>query len=638
MPLMDHCGPDTRDYRARPGKFSHWREAKGNGLAHSSRSFHSDRGRLALMNHRSAPPGPYHRSAAQWRPPQLGSFHGHLPQPRHHSPEPYQGPRRDFSPRPAHAHPAPRRLSPSGAAHGAPALRRPSPRAAFQGSQGSRRPASPRHFHGHPYERRPGLPPVPRGRALSREQDGDGWPRGVEHHRGRYQGVAPGAGRSPSPRAGREGPRARSFDRYAQGEGWSGEEDFPYNHSGGRRYSADFRKHGEVMEGRNVEWDDGARPYRSPKWKAGHSPPRCHTARAADPRRDGHRPLKRRHHERSSSSSAAASEHSPQRQRRETPEPCKKSRSCGSREEESRSVPSQNKEKIQLKGRKSSRLADASQKASPEEPVAGEKVFKKLDKALGKDATSRLSVAKRKTASELGSDADSLKMQRRKTLKVNSQNKQPYKHPENSTSDEDLMGTETLTIKVDTRHSLTKSSSSSHSDRQLSRDLVAVSSGGLESPAGVKSGSWGRNASKNQTESYIRHENITLNERFTKLQDAKATGQGERRHYTGLKIQRQIELLPEIHKKLRLVKTIGSTQQSTFSSDDYNQKPSPFVKKPLVDNPGHVRHLMPKLPLRPSVQQNPVFKKSLGIQSKYRNLQSLRQQGAHIRSSGYRRW
>ncbi|MBN3321684.1 SH3K1 protein, partial [Atractosteus spatula] len=364
------------------------------------------------------------------------------------------------------------------------------------------------------------------------------------------------------------------------------------------RYSADFRKHGEVVEGRNAEWDDGARPYRSPKWKAGHSPPRCHTERAADPRREGHRPLKRRHHERSSSSSAATSvhlEHSPKRQRRETPERCKKSRSCGSREEESSSVPSQNKEKIQLKGRKSSGLADASQKASPEEHVAGEKVFKKLDKALGKDATSRLSVAKQKTAGELGSDADSLKIQRRKALKINSQNKQPYKHPENSTLDEDLMGTETLTIKVDTRHSLTKSSSSSHSDRQLSRDLVAVSSGGSESLAGTETN---RNLQSRKlvSKTALGHA-VALLVLQTERSDWKcmacvpggARKSGERVGGCMQEVVPQIELLPAIHKKMRLVKTIGLTQ-GTFSSDDYNQKPSHFVKKPLVDNPGHVRH------------------------------------------------
>ncbi|XP_066555140.1 BCLAF1 and THRAP3 family member 3 isoform X2 [Amia ocellicauda] len=710
MPFVGPCGSESRDYRAQPGRPVRWRDPKGSGPAPGSH-YEKSAARPMLPDERRAPAEPFHRPTPPWRV-QSGSYHGYPPQPRHHSPGPYHSHRRLSPPRPAHPPPPPRRLSPSGPAHGPAPHRRPSPRGAFHGPNFNRtqRPSSPRHFHGPPGNRRPPSPAPLHGfvahrRAHSPERDGGRWRPGppADHQRSNCPDRAP-RGRSRSPRAGRERPRAHSFDRSAREERWNGGLHLSPRHSRERRYSfspprvsegfpgrisytekhlgrpaqpgysaeRELRKHSETTENRNAEWGEATHQYWSPKWKADPSSPRYHQERAGDARREVHRPLKCRGREgRSSSSSSSSSSCSANAQigrslkypRGDMPDRFQKPKSFGSRETEGSSASSHSRDEAQLKGRKKRPVLVGGTKASPPQHREPEKVLKKHSKLPGKDVASlRLSVAKQKVVNKLRSTAALSKAPpppQGKTTGKKNQRKPHHKLPltGSSTTDEGAAQTETLTIKVDTRHSMTRYSSSAHSDRQLSRDLVTASRLASELQPRVKHvGPWRERALKNQTgdfdqdlitlvhqvkENYFRHDNLTLNERFSKLHYSKSFSQEDGRRYSGLKISRQIELPSPNHKEMKPVKKIGPTQ-SSFHSGSPNHRPAHLIKNSVVESPGHFRHfkkpLMGSLSLRLGVQQKPVFKKSLSIQSKYRNLQSLRQRGPHGRGAGSRRW
>ncbi|XP_057178629.1 serine/arginine repetitive matrix protein 1 [Triplophysa rosa] len=175
--------------------------------------------------------------------------------------------------------------------------------------------------------------------------------------------------------------------------------------------------------------------------------------------------------------------------------------------------------------------------------------------------------------------------------------------------------------KVESRRSVS-AHSSSPIDRRLSRDLVVVShweAGHKPSTSPKNSAPWRNRAPKNKTESSESDGNLTLNERFTKL------------HSPGSSSQDQKDRRPSGSSEKSMGKPGSFTRPNFPPVGGVKTGPAPdgIPRKPLMSS------IIP----RPPFIQKPVFKKSQGIMSKYKNLQTLRHKVPHQRqATSYRRW
>ncbi|KAG9351416.1 hypothetical protein JZ751_022666 [Albula glossodonta] len=657
MQRVDHYGMHSRDQRDfNQMKSSDWKEHREGGPPQGRPPHFTKAPRL--MDERREPVQHFHRPGGQWRPQAQGRFRGYAPQTDRPSPESHRSHRRLSPPRQSHSPPSHRQQPIQSPSTGPPGHRRPSHRVPFHGPHPKHQPPSPRHFHS--------VIRAPSPMANHGPYRGPHRHPGAMGEQDRSRDRAAGRGHSP---------RESSFERQARGERWNGTGAFPRPHSGERRFSTspqrksqefhrrssyperyrseatvqaglsterETRRHSEsereVEESRrSMEWGEESSPhhlYRSPKWKAVSSP-------SSSPRFQHHhqlqerptrRLMKRKHPEGRPPPTVSGFEHSAKQARRETPQQFHTTRGFGGR-----GLSLKDKSRL-LKGKKL-RTTSGTGLNSPV-PSPKPKHPKKQPLTKEENEVEEQHPPTRKPRSSATVQNEQPDAAKGRTLKKRSLKRVPRKLPPPSdTTANSLRETETLTIKVDTRHTLS-THSSSPSDRQLSRDLVTVSRRGLGGMSEEKSsGTWRDRTQKTQTESFFSsHGNLTLNERFSKLQDSTSSSHEHRGRYSGLKRQVDMPLLS--HKPEKPVKTIGPPQRTNFRPSSPVRKHPPFPRRPFPEAPGNFgrfghfrRPLMANLMPRPSFQQKPVFRKSQSIMSKYRHLQVLRHRGPT-----YRRW
>ncbi|KAL4657357.1 serine/arginine repetitive matrix protein 1-like isoform X1 [Arapaima gigas] len=578
-----------RDPVGHPMKPPWWRESARGGASHFSRRPDSQWGSRQ-------------RSPAHGFPAQMGYINSH----RRGSPH-WSG----------HTPPmAPRWRSPVSHGHRPSASQSPPPRAPFSGRFS---PSPPRCFHNEPSHRR--LPPLARRsphrsshrRHSAGPESGPGWtpgmrrdhrPRGDVPTRSERWNGAGVFGYSPSP-------QQRSHEFHGRS---------PYQ----ERLSTELeaRKHGRnEMEreggGRGSAWVHEHSPryaHKSPKWRVSPS-----TSASSSPRFHHHseeKPLKRRNQEEGS-----GFEHHAKRARREASQRPPIPRGFGGR-------PLSLKDKSRLlKGRMLRGASEVRVKVSPQH---SREIGNTEKLRRPKPWSPKEKEEKEKPSSEEGKvrqEAAEARPLKKPTLKKVS----PKSHFAAEGADDQQRGTETLTIKVDTRHTLTNysSSSSSSSDRQLSLDLVTVSKKGLASRSeACISDRWKNKSQEAQENCSGTHENqkqtLTLNERFSKLQNQHLLARGGNERYSGLKIERKIDVPFLNHKTVRIRKTAPPSKpvQHPISSEAKPSIPQRLgsVRRPVTFK----RPLMATVVPRPSFHQNPVFKKSQSITTKYRHMQVLR--------------
>ncbi|XP_041088877.1 BCLAF1 and THRAP3 family member 3 isoform X2 [Polyodon spathula] len=606
-------------------------------------------------------------STAQRRRTFPGTFHGPITHRRPPSPEPFRGPithRRPPSPEPFRG-PITHRRPPS-----------PEP---FRGPITHRRPPPPEPFRGPTTKRRYPSPEQERvrGRPAPPRYPEEGPPREYERIHFQEHRLA----RSKSPR--RESNRGKPFSRPARGKNWQDGKDFAreerYSVSPPRRgfeeyhrrssyeernwsqavqpgYPAErgFRKHSRSAErARDTEHYEEREMCRSPKWKQDRSStPFAKEGPRQHPRQGAGCPVDRGHNQEDKSPVLQmAFKYSHKHSRGVLPQTHEKPK-C--REKEGQVGISKSKEENHFRnGMKMRPLFDGRPKPAPLNQTGNTKRLYKNPSKNEKDEDLRPPIAKQRRPNKLRSDSDSSRMQPGKSMEDSSLKRAEFKisGPQKPYIPDNSRG-ETLTIKVDMKRPMTKYSPICHSDRQLSQDLVAVGQRGLDfHPVPKHSGSSERMVRNSQTGDFAQeiitlvHQdscfmggNITLNDRFSKLQDSRTVIPGGARFHTGLKISRQIDTPLSEVKKLKPNKKTGPSQVSVRPRS-LSIKP-PFVRKrPFEDkteNGKPIKKLFKaNFPLHPPVQQKPVFLRS--IQSKYRNLQSIRQKGPTFRGSGYRR-
>ncbi|XP_058886724.1 BCLAF1 and THRAP3 family member 3-like isoform X1 [Acipenser ruthenus] len=566
--------------------------------------------------------------------------------------------------------------------HGPTTHRPPSPEP-FRGPTTQRRYPSPEQER---VRGRPAPPPVypspgqerDRGRPAPPRYPEEGPPREYERIRFQEHRLA----RSKSPR--REINRGKPFSRPGRGENWQEGKDFAreerYSVSPPRRgfeeyhrrspyeernrnqavqpgYPAErgFRKHSRSAErARDMERYEERDPRRSPKWKQDRSyAPYPKEGPRQHPRQGAGCPVDRGHYQEDKPPALQmAFEYSHKHSRGVLPQTHEKPES---REKESQVVTSKSKEENLFRGGMKTRpLFDRRPKPAPLNHASNTKKLFKNPSKIEKDEDLRSPIAKQRRPNKLRSNSDSSRMQPGKSMEDSSLKRAEFKQsgPQKPYIPDNSRG-ETLTIKVDMKRPMTKYSLTCHSDRQLSQDLVAVGQRGLAfHPAAKHSGSSERMVRNSQTgdfaqeiitlvhqDSYFMGGNVTLNDRFSKLQDSRTVIPGGARFHPGLKISRQIDIPLSEMKKLKPNKKTGPSQQVSVHPRSLSIKP-PFVRKrPFEDKTENGKPIKKpfkaNFPLQPPVQQKPVFLRS--IQSKYRNLQSIRQKGPTFRGTGYRR-
>ncbi|KAJ8266997.1 hypothetical protein GJAV_G00137050 [Gymnothorax javanicus] len=580
MQHADEDGLHTRDQRHfRGAKAPQWRAPRGRGAPHG-RPLHFTKG-SRLMNEWREPPQHFQRPAGQWRPRGRGRFRGHAPLPGRHSLETHHGHRKPSPTRTSHSPPSFRQRTPG---NGPPVHKRLSPRAPFHGPHPGHRSPSPHHFHSGMRHLSPAAHSGPHWRSGPPEED---------RNRDRCTGE-------------------RHFDRVPRGERWNG--GFPRPRSGERRFSnspqrnseefhrrgsyperlsseREARKHGESEHGmedrRSTEWGEQNRPnhsYRSPKWKAGSSPsfpPRLHQHHHPQDRPTG-RPLKRKHPEGRSPSTGPEFEDCAKRMRMETPQ--RFFRTKGFR---GRGLSFKEKSRL-LKGRNLRAMSETEDK--PKTAIRTKPKHPKTPPLKEEDDQ-----GEEKPCSSVRKARSTVKLQNEQpeVAKAHSLKKGDLKRVLHKTScppdsKADLpRETETLTIKVDTRHTLT-TRSSSPSDRQLSRDLVTVSKRGLGSWPEERNGApWRDRTKKSQTTErfFSSHGNLTLNERFSKLQNSSSSSHDHMGRYSGLKRQIDVPLLGQ--KAAKPSKIMGPPQPNFRSFAPY-QKPPHHLRRPFHEPPAHL--------------------------------------------------
>uniref|UniRef100_A0A3B3Q6R5 Uncharacterized LOC111857258 n=2 Tax=Paramormyrops kingsleyae TaxID=1676925 RepID=A0A3B3Q6R5_9TELE len=464
---------------------------------------------------------------------------------------------------------------------------------------------------------------------------------GVEQERGWAAVLRPGRER---------GPRGGGV----HGEHWNGEGGFGHPRSGERRLSP-WRKsqefHGRssfperwsaerdaMTRGRNEMARDGGRrstewghkpsprrPPASPKWRPAPSSTTTSVAASSPPSsslpRSRHAPqdrISRPSLKRRNPDEGSEFEHMAKRACREVSQRPVSSRGFGGR-------PLSLKDKSRLvKGRMlraTSELSTAPCHTKEEDKAPKQRNPPEKDRAKKKPLPDR------KEASQEVAKVCTLKKQ---TLK-----KVPRKSPVPEGSDGRPRSTETLTIKVDARHTLsTYSYSPSPSDRQISRDLVTVSQRGMGTITAVRTNaSW--RAQDSDTGNYSSppsQQSLTLNERFSKLQNQHSP-RDESSCFSGLKIERKIDVPLMNHRAAKLKKVTPPKSSLHSASPERKQGaqgPAPVRSQGDVPKP-----LMATLVPRPSISHKPAVKKSQSITSKYQHIEALRQRGPASHSKGH---
>ncbi|KAJ8276689.1 hypothetical protein COCON_G00084410 [Conger conger] len=603
MHRMDHYGSHSRDQREfREFKALPWREPRGGGPQRGRPPYFDKEPRLA--DEWREPSQHFHRPLGQWRPQAQGRFHGYGPQTEHLSPEPHRGHRRLSPPRSSQSPPPHRRPPMQAPGNGPPAHKRLSPRVPLHGPHPGPRPPSPHHFHGSLRELSP-----------------------MAHH-GPYRG----AHRRPGPSG-----EDRSRDHGACRDRSPGERLLtgrPEGNAGtGASLAPDLGSAGSqtLPRGSPRNFTDGVLIQRGC--------PLSGKPEGTVRERPVGRPAKRKHPE--------CRPASPEFERcakraRETPQRFQRAKVFGGR-----SLSLKDKSRL-LKGRKLRAESETGDK--PKAPPAPKPKHPKAQPPKEKEQEEKPCPSVRKARSAVTLQNEQPEAAKARALKKRNPKAAPHKIPSPpDTTCDSPQETETLTIKVDTRHTLT-THSSSPSDRQLSWDLVTVSRRGLGSrPEEKNSAPWRDRAKKTQTtgdfgpglimlvhqvkESFFNsHGNITLNERFSKLQNFTSSSRDQSGRYSGLKRQVDVPLLTT-----KPTKIMGPPQRPSFRPSSPDGKPPHFLRRPFPEPPGHFRRfgyfkrpLMNNLMARPHFQQKPMFRKSQSIMSKYRHLHcevSLRHRG-----------
>ncbi|KAJ8347838.1 hypothetical protein SKAU_G00264270 [Synaphobranchus kaupii] len=439
--------------------------------------------------------------------------------------------------------------------------------------------------------------------------------------------------------AGDRSPGDRLFDRLPRGERWNGTRGFlrprswecRFSNSPQRKsqefhrrgsYPERYRSEAAVQAGlsterearrnseseremeenrRSMEWGERNSPhhsYRTPKWKAGSAPssPRFHQHQHIQERPTG-RPMKRKHPEGGPLPAGPGFEHCPKRARRETPQ-----RFHGAKGFGGRGLSLKDKSRL-LKGRKLRAVPETGDKHKPSaltlkpkhpktQPPKDEKQEEEEEEEEEEEKP-KPCPSVRKARSTITLQNEQPEASKDEALKKRNLKRAPHKMscPPDATANSPRE-TETLTIKVDTRHTL-NTHSSSPSDRQLSRDLVTVSRRGLGSrPEEKNTAPWRDRAQKTQTTEscFSFHGNLTLNERFSKLQNSTSSPREQSGRYSGLKRQVDMPLLNQ--KTAKPIKIMGPPQRPSFR---------PSSPEATDGQPGGA----PSLPAEASVQEEP---------------------------------
>ncbi|XP_070991503.1 serine/arginine repetitive matrix protein 1-like isoform X1 [Oncorhynchus clarkii lewisi] len=679
MPYEENYSPHPRSqrgFRGHSGKVPpSWRDSRGRGRAHfAKRPPLMGERRPPLMGERRPPLMGERRERPfnQWRSQNQDSFNTYPSQTEPH-----------------HGH---RRPSPSGPNRPPPAQHRSSPHTPGQGPQGQRgalihgnhsgyRSPSPRHYHNQPPDRRPQPSQSPHSSFRSPHKRPS-----PSHEEDRSWGVRPPYS-----------PRERQFERPGRGGmRWNGPGPIPRPHNGERgpsgspqrkprdfhgrgpypeRWSAERdprQQHGVVgreREGsgrRSAEWaQEGSPPHRSPTWKGGWSSSSFHEnspqARPSGP------PHKRKFQERGIPPAGPDVEHGhPKRPRREIPHYFNTPRGFGGRP-----LSFRGKSRL-LKGRKMRAESVMRLKVPPLQPQGAEIHEEEGPQTSRGNAPSKFALRRERFQANAGP-------LRKRPM--------PHQSPPNpeANSTKSSRDSESQKEQVDSQRALSTHSPSSI-DKRLARDLVVVSqwqapgtnSSSKDSPPRDRS-----RTPKNKTERYYNSdEQLTLNERFSKIHDSSPSPSPRDRRYA----ERPTNVPQENHRPERPFRKPGP-QRSSFRPTSPNRKPGPPPqrrpgpppqrrpgpppqrrpgpppqrrpgpppqrrpgpppqrrpgpppqRRPGPEPPGPFRKpLMGGFVPRP-FSQRPVFRKSQSILSKYRNMPTMRQHVPPNRGSNYRRW
>ncbi|XP_031665281.1 serine/arginine repetitive matrix protein 1 isoform X7 [Oncorhynchus kisutch] len=634
MPHEENYSPyprSQRGFRGHSGKVPpSWRDSRGRGRAHfAKRPPLMGERRPPLMGERRPPLMGERRERPfnQWRSQNQDSFNTYPSQTEPH-----------------HGH---RRPSPSGPNRPPPAQHRSSPHTPGQGPQGQRgahihgnhsgyRSPSPRHYHNQPPDRRPQPSQSPhssfRGphkRPSPSHEEDRSWgvrppysPRERQFERPGRGGMRwNGPGPIPRPHNGERGPsgspQRKPRDSHGRGpypERWSAERDPRQQHGVvGREREGSGRRSAEWAQ----EGSPHHPPHRSPTWKGGWSSSSFHeNSPQAGPSGPPH---KRKFQERGIPPVGPDVEHGhPKRPRREIPHYFNTPRGFGGRP-----LSFRDKSRL-LKGRKMRAESVMRLKVPPPQPQGAEIHEEEGPHTSRGNAPSKFALRRERFQANAGP-------LRKRPM--------PHQSPPNqeANSTKSSRDSESQKEHVDSQRALSTHSSSSI-DKRLARDLVVVSqwqapgtnSSSKDSPPRDRS-----RTPKNKTERYYNSdEQLTLNERFSKIHDSSPSPSPRDRRYA----ERPTNVPQENHRHERPFRKPGP-QRSSFRPTSPNRKPGPPPqRRPGPELPGPFRKpLMGGFVPRP-FSQRPVFRKSQSILSKYRNMPTMRQHVPHNRGSNYRRW
>ncbi|XP_023843878.1 uncharacterized protein si:ch211-114c12.2 isoform X1 [Salvelinus sp. IW2-2015] len=625
MPHEENYSPHPRSqrgFRGHSGKVPpSWR---GRGRAHFVK-------RPPLMGEQRPPLMGERRERPfnQWRSQNQDSFNTCPPQS-----EPHHGHRRAPPSRPNGPPQAQHRSSPHSPAQWHQGQRG----APIHGQHPGHRSPSPHHYHSQPPDRRP--PPSqsphssfrgPHNRPSPSHEEDRSWgarlpysPRERQFERPGRGGMRwNGPGPIPRPHNGERGPsgspqrKPREFHgRGPYPERWSAERDPRQQHGVvGREREGSGRRSAEWAQ----EGSPHHPPHRSPTWKGSWSSSSSSFHENSPQARPSGPPHKRKFQERGIPPAGPDVEHGhPKRPRREIPHYFNAPRGFGGRP-----LSFRDKSRL-LKGRKMRAESVMRLKAPPPQPQGAEIHEEEVPHTSRGNAPSKFALRRERFQANAGP-------LRKRPM--------PHQSPPNpeANSTKSSRDSESQKEQVESQRALSTHSPSSI-DKRLARDLVVVSqwqapgtnSSSKDSPPRDRS-----RTPKNKTERYYNSdEQLTLNERFSKIHDSSPSPSPRDRRYA----ERPTNVPQENHRPERPFRKPGP-QRSSFRPTRPNRKPGPPPqRRPGPEPPGPFRKpLMGGFVPRP-FSQRPVFRKSQSVLSKYRNMPTMRQHVPPNRGSNYRRW
>ncbi|XP_041707244.1 serine/arginine repetitive matrix protein 1 isoform X1 [Coregonus clupeaformis] len=642
MPHEENYSPHPRSqrgFRGHSGKVPpSWRDSRGRGRAHfAKRPPLMGEQRPPLMGEQRPPLMGERRERPfnQWRSQNQDSFKTYPSQA-----EPHHGHRRPSPSRPNRPPPAQHRSSPHTPAQGP------------QGHHSGHRSPSPRHYHNQPPDRRPPPSQSPHSSFRGPHKRPTHKRPSPSHEEDRSWGARP-----------HHSPRERQFERQGRGgKRWNGPGPFPRPHNGERGpsgspqrkprefhgrgpYPERYRSEDAVLAGWSAERDPRQQhavvgreregsgrhsaewahegsphhpPHKSPAWKGGRSSSSFHQNSPQE--RPSGPPHKRKFQERGMPPAGPDLEHGhPKRPRIEIPHYFNAPRGFGGRP-----LSFRDKSRL-LKGRKMRAESVMRLKTPPPRPKGAEIHEEEGPHTSWGNAPSKFALRRERFQAKAGP-------LRKRPM--------PHQSPPNpeANSTKSSRDSESQKEQVDSHRALSTHSPSSI-DKRLARDLVVVSqwqapgtnSSSKDSPPRDRS-----RTPKNKTERYYNSdEQLTLNERFSKIHDSSPSPSPRDRRYA----ERQTNVPQENHRPERPFRKPGPPQRPSFRPTSPNLKPGPPPqRRPGPEPPGPSRKpLMGGFVPRP-FSQRPVFRKSQSILSKYRNMPTMRQHVPPNRGSNYRRW